>query len=525
MISTDTPLPGVSAAELADPRLLMARLEAEREERAALRARAVIDPDYLTLHPWVDRHFIEVDERFRHPVLLMLATIEKYLRGRTELVSMLWIAVTDSTITERTSLRFLVALDQSLPPAEHEALNALLTQRLGEIVTRYAIMHPGADTAGRKRLPPAGTDAARRAAADAAPAEAPVRPAAGNNPFPDDWDVGRPAEAVTPAATHQVFPQGFERRLGVLIVDSERDTAGRLKGLRERLRQAGGEAPRALRTMADVEAFMTRLVPARYPNFTCFFAWLRAQLTLVARHGDQVVSLPPVLLVGPPGVGKTVVLRRLAEALDTPFLSLDMAAQQSGSRLSGSQLFWNNARAGDLFNELAMGRAANPIVLLDEIDKINPHSQFSPASALYTLLERRTARSFEDLFLPGIPLDASRVLWFATANSTTGMDGALLSRFRVLHIPAPSREEMPVVCQSVYADLRAEASWGHAFPAQLDEAVIARLTQVSPRGLARTLEAAFGLAALAGRDHLTPDDLSGDDLGRRPGLGFTAPLT
>lgn len=164
--------------------------------------------------------------------------------------------------------------------------------------------------------------------------------------------------------------------------------------------------------------------------------------------------MPPVLLVGQPGVGKTQFLRRLAGILNMQGLFIDLAAETNGSALSGSSTFWANSQPGRVFEHLAWGEGgdfsravANPMIVLDEVDKAS--GAHSPVGGLFTLLEEDTATRFEDQSIPGVRLDLSRARFFLTANDITLIPEPLLSRVTTCPIeqPTPAQlEESPIAC-------------------------------------------------------------------------------
>ena len=91
--------------------------------------------------------------------------------------------------------------------------------------------------------------------------------------------------------------------------------------------------------------------------------------------------------------------------------------------LTGASAQWQNARPGKIAQALIEGEYANPVVVLDEIDKSGGDHRYDPMGALYTLLERDTAASFKDEFID-VDMDASHILWIATANDDSAIPEA-----------------------------------------------------------------------------------------------------
>lgn len=255
-----------------------------------------------------------------------------------------------------------------------------------------------------------------------------------------------------------------------------------------------------------------------FPNFCEVITIIKRSFAVnTLGHGGATIS--PILMLGPPGTGKTTFARHLASYLNTSSLVIDMASAQTNYTLSGSERMWSNAMPGTLFKTLALGSTANPIVVLDEIDKVGGHESYDPCSALYTLLERDSAKCFSDLCLPDIPLDASHILWMATANDIATIPYPLLSRFVVVQVPLPTREQSMSIAHEIYRSMRSSADWGHFFDEELTDNVINVLAELSPRRMRLGIEQAFGAAAIERRRTLLPKDIPNLQDGRRH-IGF-----
>ena len=136
----------------------------------------------------------------------------------------------------------------------------------------------------------------------------------------------------------------------------------------------------------------------------------------IAQLTDRTVRFDPLVLDGPPGVGKSLFAARLAALLNVPLKRIDMVAQQSGSGITGSDDFWSNSKTGAVFELLIEGDVANAIIFVDEIEKAGGDPRYDPQAELYSLLEPETAKTFRDQSVPSIELDASRLLWICTSN-------------------------------------------------------------------------------------------------------------
>jgi ATP-dependent Lon protease len=253
------------------------------------------------------------------------------------------------------------------------------------------------------------------------------------------------------------------------------------------------------------------------PNFVQVVDDLRKYLAL-AVAGNEAVQFTPMLLLGAPGLGKTYFAKRLAHVLGTGFEFVSMSSLTAGWVLTGASAQWHNARPGKVAQTLIEGEYANPVVVLDEVDKAGGDSRYDPMGALYTLLERDTASHFKDEFID-VDMDASHILWIATANDESAIPEPILNRMNVYAIDRPDAEGARRIALAVYREILDAHRW--PFPSDPPEGVIERLSAVPPRDMRKLLLDAFGTARLAERDYLVPEDIDARKLcGRKARVGF-----
>ena len=256
---------------------------------------------------------------------------------------------------------------------------------------------------------------------------------------------------------------------------------------------------------------------AELPNFAPVLDDIRRQLALCEDSRDAL-EIAPLLLLGPPGIGKTHFARALADLLGTGMGFLSMASMTAGWVLSGASSQWKGARPGKVFETLVDGQYANPVLVVDEIDKAGGEHAYDPLGALYSLLEHDTAGSFVDEFAE-VAIDASQVIWVATANDARAIPDPILNRMNVYEVDAPDRAAARQIATRLYRSIRAAHSWGERFEAEPGSDVLEALSDLAPREIRRAWMTAFGNARLDRRARVEVRDLP-DARARRGPIGF-----
>ena len=253
------------------------------------------------------------------------------------------------------------------------------------------------------------------------------------------------------------------------------------------------------------------------PNFAEVLDDVRRQLALCEDSRDAL-EITPLLLLGPPGVGKTHFARELSLLLGTGMGFVSMSSMTAGWVLSGASSQWKGARPGKVFETLVDGQYANPVMVVDEIDKAGGEHAYDPLGALYSLLEHDTAKVFTDEFAE-VPIDASQLIWVATANDARAIPEPILNRMNVYEVQAPDRDAALRIAQRLYRSIRAEHDWGTRFEPEPRDDVLERLSELAPREMRRAWMTGFGNAKLDKRGQVQVRDLPEPGAKKAP-IGF-----
>ncbi len=225
----------------------------------------------------------------------------------------------------------------------------------------------------------------------------------------------------------------------------------------------------------------------------------------LSMHAESQLKLPPLLLQGPPGVGKTHFARRLAMALAIPveFVAMDMLSD--GGTLTGLSPSWRAAKPGKIAETLLASEIISPLIVLDEIDKVSAiHMREDPVAFLHSVLEHENAKAFTDEYL-SFPMRADFCFWILTANDEMVLAPSIRDRLLVVRISEPSPAAMRNIALNIYQ--AANEGQGNWFETDPPDDLLKALAQINPRRAVRLVELAMGFAAQEDRRALLVADI------------------
>lgn len=258
-----------------------------------------------------------------------------------------------------------------------------------------------------------------------------------------------------------------------------------------------GEMPdcKAMSTDKECQALAEKMraeLNQDFPNFKAVTNVLLGQ-ALSCKLSGRPLRFHPMVLLGDAGIGKTSYLQSICQRLSLHHQRIDMGGISAGFTLSGSHGSWRGGQPGLIAKTFLTVRpyVANPVFILDEIDKAQGSDQHPVYPVLLPMIESATASSFQDEFLEGVYIDLTYASFVMTANSVSDLPDSFQSRVLILDVPQPTATEKRTITNRMYTNKKQEMMVTDRYAESLDDAMLDKLCSKSLRDADRLLSLAM----------------------------------
>jgi len=213
----------------------------------------------------------------------------------------------------------------------------------------------------------------------------------------------------------------------------------------------------AMRPVTGGGIHLIEAIRERAPWYADALAIIKRQLQLALWSRRPWLQWRPLILTGPPGSGKSHLARLLAQTAGSAHATINLAGMDDVRMLGGTARGWRNSQPSWPALVMAQTLTANPVLVLEELDKIDLHRGRAVHEVILTMIERSTARAYYDPCLLA-DVDMSACLWLMTSNDLSRLPATLLSRVDVAHVGGPGPQHFDLVVTAIIDELARE--WG-----------------------------------------------------------------